>query len=225
MRRWSAEVAVGNAHLTNLLGLLDGLEVTEVDGSPAITFVSWDNVDTPEEIFDLAERAVENAVLGASVMSNSPVTARIGGVVWEQTGNGEMRRHLRAITGTADIFLDPIRGGNKRPFGDRMSELVHKYPKAAPALHVFATCGSDVRAMWLAFEVVKQLAGGEKALVDRGWTDNSRLNQFMGTANLLYRHHPMNKPRRKSSKPMTPNACRAYVRDLVERLLDSEVPA
>lgn len=225
MRRWFAQVVVEGADPAALSQLLTELEVTEIEGNAVITAASWDAISSPHEIFESSEEAVESAVLGSSVMSISPLKARVTGTVWENVGAFELRRHFKLIAGTGDIFLDPVRAGDRRPFGDRMRDLLRTYPEAEPALHVFATCGSDVRALWLAFEVVKQLAGGEKELVALGWTAKAELNQFMTTANKLHRHHSLDATSRKLSNPLSPNACRSYVRGLLERLLDREVPA
>ncbi len=224
--RWAVEVELSGISVEAAVELVDSVESDEVDSAICITSAAWDTVDDPQVVHRHAEQALDAMRIGNSIRSNS--SARLGwkGRLWEQASPGVMRTHYRMITGTGKILLDPDRVTNNgaRPFGDRVEALLTKHPRIAPALQLFATCGSDVRAMWLAFEVVKQLAGGEKKLVSLCWTTQDALDQFMTTANSYFRHFDLKPKRKKLPEPLHPNGCRAYVRMLLERLLDAEVP-
>ncbi|WP_397419085.1 hypothetical protein [Phenylobacterium sp.] len=224
--RWAVEVELSGISLEAAVALVASVESDEVDSAICITSVAWDAVDDPQVVHRSAEQVLDLIRIGNSVRSNSSAGFGWKGRLWEQASPGVVRTHYRMIAGTGDFFLDPDRATNTgaRPFGDRVETLLTKHPRIEPALQLFATCGSDVRAMWLAFEVVKQLAGGEKELVNLCWTTQEDLDQFMTTANTSFRHFDLGSKRKNLPEPLHPNGCRAYVRMLLERLLDAEVP-
>lgn len=221
-RRWAAQVQEGSHNPPESFALVSGLQCENLEGVWVVSSPSWDELDSSGIVWQAADAAVELVNQALALSSYGLLSVTLGSSLWEQRSD-RLLQHARLIVGTAEILLDPLGAGGvqRRPIGDRMADLAARDGHFASAVAVMRTAGLDLPALWVVWEHIEAHAGGENALRRLGWITRKEHRPFAETIDRVRHYRPDHPP---PAVQLTPRQCRAYVRDLLARWLDSEEP-
>jgi hypothetical protein len=161
------------------------------------------------------------------------------GTIYKKHDGGRIDRFMEAETGTLRVecstlaAVATVTGPDGKPAARaqptavavKRVELSLSNPLVEKALRLWSTDSADWDGLYRIWEVIEKAAGGAGSTVAAGWTSNNERTRFKHTASSVgaagdkARHGVEWKV--PPPNPMKPEEGRAYVEDLLRRLLSS----
>ena len=231
--RWSVEVK-GGSQLATLLTTHFPALATDLDAE-GLLFIAHPDIEqaaTPDEAREAAESVLKTLLPSLSVAATYVPPSGLGRYVREHSADGSVSRRSAFVSLEGVAMACSIMGVNvagatpvapPRTKAERAAALAASktdYREAALCLH---RAGDDIRQLYVVYEYVRDSVCGTPQnwmqLVHNGWATEAELVNFRNTANNKHRHKP-----KAMQDEMSPTAAREFIRNLMGRWVDKEVP-
>lgn len=232
--RWSVEVRGGN-QLAALLAAQFPALATDLDaeGLLFITHPDIEQANTPDEARGAAEEVLKSLLPSLSVAATYVPPSGLGRYVREHSEDGSVSQRSAFVSIEGVAMACSIMGVNvagatpvapPRTIAERAAAFAASnidYREASLCLH---RAGDDMRQLYVVYEYVRDSVCGTPQnwmqLVHDGWATEAELVNFRDTANKMHRHKP-----EAMQDEMAPSAAREFIRNLMGRWVDREMPA